>query len=105
MADPVKHVVSVLKTALDQIQNNNLNATHASSQCQCCIPIPVPTTSGQQNQFVDAVRRDFSYLVKMVHLSLRVLREEVTPDLFVWYQCHLLDTIFYSGEKWLVQAL
>ena len=60
MADPVKHVVSVLKTALDQIQNNNLNATQAVSAS--AVPIPVSTTSGQQSQFVDAVRRDFRYL-------------------------------------------
>ena len=60
MADPVKHVVSVLKTALDQIQKNNLNATQAAGAR--AVPIPVPTTSGQQSQFVDAVRRDFRYL-------------------------------------------
>ena len=60
MADPVKHVVSVLKIALDQIQNNNLNATQAAGVS--AVPIPVSTTSGQQSQFVDAVRRDFRYL-------------------------------------------
>ena len=60
MADPLKHVVSVLKTALDQIQNNNLNATQAAGGS--AVPIPVPTTSVQQNQFVDAVRRDFRYI-------------------------------------------
>ena len=60
MADPLKHVVSVLKTALDQIQKNNLNATQAAGAR--AVPIPVPTTSGQQSQFVDAVRRDFRYI-------------------------------------------
>ena len=60
MADPLKHVVSVLKTALDQIQKNNLNATQAAGAR--AVPIPVPTTSGQQSQFVNAVRCDFRYI-------------------------------------------
>lgn len=58
MADPVKHVVSVLKTALDQIQN----ATQGSSSSlptTTSVPATVIHSSSTASQFSDAARRDF----------------------------------------------
>ena len=71
MADPVKHVVSVLKTALDQIQGNkNTNDVQPSP-----VPIPAPvladqsSISNQQSQLIDAARRDFRYCARLESLQ------------------------------------
>ena len=75
MADPVKHVVPVLKTALDQIQSNiNVSDIQRGAHTRPSIsagPSPVSSavstalTQGiqeaRENDFVNAARRDFRY--------------------------------------------
>ena len=75
MADPVKHVVSVLKTALDQIQSNiNVNDIQRGAHTRPTTtagPSPVSSavstaqTQGiqeaRESDFVNAARRDFRY--------------------------------------------
>ena len=63
MADPVKHVVSVLKNALDQIQNSqNISQETGNSsvypQQTSASTEPQPRQT-QSQIFVDAARRDF----------------------------------------------
>jgi hypothetical protein len=77
MADPVKHVVSVLKTALDQIQGQgNININDVQQPSASAIPVPVnrlsadQSQSPQRHQFVDAARRDFRYTcMNLFHLN------------------------------------
>jgi hypothetical protein len=77
MADQVKHVVSVLKTALDQIQGQgNININDVQQPSTSAIPVPVNRLSADQSQsqqsrqFVDAARRDFRYTcMNLFHLN------------------------------------